>query len=446
MKKGFIFDINKCVGCQACVVACQIENYTVSAIPWREVSVSNIDMHPDIPLFDVSMACNHCEDAPCMKFCPALAYTRDEATGAVLHEEDHCIGCKYCTWVCPYDAPKYNPVKGVVEKCNLCVQRVSQDLKTACASACPVGALDFGFIDIEPNNDVNGFSEVGIKPGIKMIPLRKKEAVLNAIDLNDQELDLYNAVRDENKTKTKISLKDEWGLAFFTFMVSLLVAFFVADYFEVIYVNQPVFIGFGIAGMLLSSMHLGNKKKAYRAIFNIRNSWLSREILFYSLFIGGALVSFYFEEVQLIGILTMLSGFLALISIDNVYRVAQTTQSIKYHSASVVLTFFEISLFLMHEFSLFILVAAIKLGLYLFRKNKFRKMGLTIYPVLSLSRIVLGFVVPICLLWYLRQEEALFLILSFVLVGELIDRMEFYLELDIVTPKKVMEEEEWEIH
>ena len=89
MKKGFIFDINKCVGCQACVVACQIENYTVSTMPWREVSVSNANMHPDIPLFDVSMACNHCEDATCMKFFPALSYTRNEATGAFLHEEYH---------------------------------------------------------------------------------------------------------------------------------------------------------------------------------------------------------------------------------------------------------------------------------------------------------------------------------------------------------------------
>jgi len=445
MKKGFIFDINKCVGCQACVVACQIENHTVSSIPWREVSISNATMHPDIPLFDVSMACNHCEDAPCMKNCPALAYTRDEPTGAVLHEADHCIGCKYCTWVCPYDAPKYNPVKGVVEKCNLCVQRVSQDLKTACASACPVGALDFGLIDIEPNNGVNGFPEVDIKPGIKMIPLRKKETVLNAIDLNEDEIDLYNSISHENKTKAKILLEDEWGLAVFTFMASLLVAFFVADYFEAIIVIQPVFIGFGVLGMLLSSMHLGNKKKAYRAILNIRNSWLSREILFYSLFIGGALLSFYFVGYKVLGILTMVSGFIALVSIDNVYRVVQTIQPVKYHSASVVFTFFEIGLFLLNEYSLFIWVSAIKLGLYLFRKSIFKKRGLAIHPLLSIFRILLGFIVPLILLSYLNEEQYLFLILPFILAGELIDRMEFYMELDIVSPKKAMEKEESEL-
>ena len=260
--------------------------------------------------------------------------------------------------------------------------------------------------------------------------------------MNDDELELYNSFRDENKTKSKILLKDEWGLAVFTFMASVLVAFFTAGYFDAIRLNKPIFIGLGIAGMGLSSMHLGNKKKAYRAIFNIRHSWLSREILFYSLFIGGALLSFYFGKIKGIGILTMGAGFLAIISIDNVYRVAQTTLSVKYHSASVVFTFFEISLILMQEYSLFLLLVVIKTGLYLFRKNEFRLKNIPVYPILSAVRILFGFVFPILLIWVIKENKSVFMILSFLLVGELIDRLEFYLELDIVTPKKVMEEGE----
>ena len=71
MRKGFIFDLNKCVGCHACVVACQIENGKEQHQPWREISTFNSFQHPEFPVFHYSMACNHCDDAPCLNSCPA---------------------------------------------------------------------------------------------------------------------------------------------------------------------------------------------------------------------------------------------------------------------------------------------------------------------------------------------------------------------------------------
>ena len=76
VQNAFIFDINKCTGCQACQIACVIENELEPERSWRQMFTFNKQRLPDIPLFHLSLACNHCLDAPCMKYCPALAYLR----------------------------------------------------------------------------------------------------------------------------------------------------------------------------------------------------------------------------------------------------------------------------------------------------------------------------------------------------------------------------------
>ncbi|HKK80676.1 MAG TPA: 4Fe-4S dicluster domain-containing protein, partial [Prolixibacteraceae bacterium] len=123
-KNIFIYDYNKCVGCHACVVACTNENGFQSPETWRNIHSSNSIHYPQLPLFYLSLACNHCDDAPCLQNCPAHAYSRDEKTGAVIHHPEKCMGCKYCTWACPYDAPKFNPKEGIIEKCTFCNHRI----------------------------------------------------------------------------------------------------------------------------------------------------------------------------------------------------------------------------------------------------------------------------------------------------------------------------------
>ena len=116
MQKAFVFDLNRCTGCNACEIACKIENELPPGMSWREVVTFNESRLPGVPLFSLSLACNHCLDAPCKEKCPALAYSKDERTGAVTVNPSLCMGCKYCQWVCPYDAPKFNATAGVVEK------------------------------------------------------------------------------------------------------------------------------------------------------------------------------------------------------------------------------------------------------------------------------------------------------------------------------------------
>jgi anaerobic dimethyl sulfoxide reductase subunit B (iron-sulfur subunit) len=114
-----------------------------SDVKRRNIHVYNKDAYKHLPVVNVSMSCNHCTDASCMETCPVKAFSRDESTGAVLLDESRCIGCKYCTWNCRYEAPAFNRKKGTVEKCNMCIDLLAVDSHPACVSSCPTGALKF---------------------------------------------------------------------------------------------------------------------------------------------------------------------------------------------------------------------------------------------------------------------------------------------------------------
>ncbi|MBK7712078.1 MAG: 4Fe-4S binding protein [Bacteroidales bacterium] len=132
MAEGFIFNHNRCVACGACRAACILENkWPVSP---RTIITYNKPGLPSLPVINLSLACNHCKTAVCMDGCPASAFTRDEATGAIVIDDSKCIGCRYCQWNCPYDAPKFHTPDRIIIKCNLCYQRLKDGLMPACTT------------------------------------------------------------------------------------------------------------------------------------------------------------------------------------------------------------------------------------------------------------------------------------------------------------------------
>jgi len=335
MKKGFIFDLNKCVGCHACVVACQIENGSQQNYPWREISTFNSFQHPEIPVFYFSMACNHCDEAPCLNSCPALAYSRDEKSGCIVFHEDKCMGCTYCTWSCPYDAPKYSNSKGTIEKCTFCTQRLEEGIQPSCTNLCPTGALDFGEITPNDQSKIPGFTEKGIDPGIKLIPLRSNKSPIKNTKLTKEENLSYKDI--QLKHSSKISLKKEWVLVVFTILTAILTAAISQSVVSGEVTNKWIFIGIGLIGMMLSSIHLGKKNRAWRSVLNLKTSWLSREVLFYGLFVISSFTWFETERTE-IGYIAALLGFGACFTIDKVYQVTNKITRLNMHSASVFLT------------------------------------------------------------------------------------------------------------
>ena len=152
---GFYVDIENCAGCKACQIACKDKNNLPDGIRWRRVFqyeggewvASDGQMIPsDVYAYFVSSACMHCDNPVCLEVCPAAAISKRE-DGIVLIDQDKCIGCRYCSWACPYGAPQFNQEMGVMSKCNMCYDLVDKGEKPACVQACPYRAMDFGPLD-----------------------------------------------------------------------------------------------------------------------------------------------------------------------------------------------------------------------------------------------------------------------------------------------------------
>ena len=152
---AFSVDIGSCTGCKACQIACKDKNNLPIGVRWRRVFQyeggewikQDGEMIPsNVYAYAVSSACMHCENAICMDVCPSAAISK-RADGIVLIDQDKCIGCRYCSWACPYGAPQFNEDLGVMTKCNMCVDLVDKGERPACVESCPYRAMDFGPLD-----------------------------------------------------------------------------------------------------------------------------------------------------------------------------------------------------------------------------------------------------------------------------------------------------------
>jgi Fe-S-cluster-containing dehydrogenase component len=148
-------------------------------------------------------SCLHCEEPDCVTVCPTGASYKRAEDGIVLVDPDMCIGCKLCSWACPYGAREYDYADGVMKKCTLCVDRIynqnlePEDRMPACVRACPTGARHFGDLG-DPASDVSklvdergGYSlleEFGYKPVNKYLPprARRDENTGPAVALREQ--------------------------------------------------------------------------------------------------------------------------------------------------------------------------------------------------------------------------------------------------------------------
>lgn len=423
----FTLDLDRCTGCSACAIACRTENLVDPQIDWRRIHTFNEHNLPEAPVFHYSLACNHCLDPACLYGCPANAYTKDPLTGAVLLDGDRCIGCHYCTWVCPYGAPQFNPSSGVMEKCTFCSHRLDQGLEPACADACPVDAL--GFVERGSPDGVSppGFPDVGLQPAIRLKPRRRltrsPEMTASAAFSVDQP-----APRTEARESR---LRSEWPLLVFTLLVTGLVSFVTARLVRSEDLHWPAVMALGLLAMMVSTLHLGKPARAWRAVLNVRTSWVSREVACYAAFLGatGALGISGSRSTGL-ALAAVALGFATLLCVDMVYRIPGARVITVPHSAMTTLTGFFLVGILVRSPWIAAPAAVVKLGLYLWRPGNRGSSD----RVLSTLRILVGLVAPM-ILWMSGVESTL-LLLGGPLVGEIIDRAQFYEELDFVSPER----------
>lgn len=424
---GFRLDLGRCTGCSACVVACRNENDVGEDLAWRSVFTFNEPRHAGIDVFHFSMACNHCREPACLHGCPALAYLKDPDTGAVLLDPDRCIGCRYCTWVCPYGAPQYNAETRVVEKCTFCSHRLVETLDPACVTACPVDALGYdppgqAAGPRDRGSRTPGFPDVGLGPAIRILPPRRGGAPLEIIGGEEDSI----PPGPPPGSAPGSHLAGEWPLLVFTTILTWLVAWLAAAAAQGVAPNPWQILAPGALAMGVSGFHLGRPEKAWRAVLNLRSSWVSREIVFLLAFLGAAAAQAVFGE---LGWLVAGLGFATLLCVDMVYRVpGQRVPAVPHSAATVPTAAFLLGL-LLHEPVLAVAAGLLKASLYLVRWSR-HGVGST---SLALVRLGVGFIAPLAV-WRLAPAAPGWFLLAGPAAGELLDRARFYEELDFLSP------------
>lgn len=154
-QKVLVIDLDRCIGCRGCEVACKQENGVVLGSAWNKVrTVGPSGKYPDVEMYFFPAVCQQCREPQCVKVCPTGASYKRSEDGIVLVDKEKCIGCRYCMMACPYGVRSFNKEMRVVEKCTLCIQLQEAGEKPACVKNCPGKARLFGDID-DPDSDVS---------------------------------------------------------------------------------------------------------------------------------------------------------------------------------------------------------------------------------------------------------------------------------------------------
>ncbi len=185
---GLVIDLDICVGCHACAVSCKEWNTGGYHAPltdrdpygsapegvWlNRIHTYEVGDGAASQVVHFPRSCLHCEDAPCVTVCPTGASYKRAEDGIVLVDESMCIGCKLCSWACPYGAREFDQDAGVMKKCTLCIDRIyNHNIEPArrvpaCVSTCPVSARHFGDLG-DPASDVSRL--VAARGGYDLMP------------------------------------------------------------------------------------------------------------------------------------------------------------------------------------------------------------------------------------------------------------------------------------
>ena len=323
---GMVVDLNRCVGCQTCTIACKHANDTPPGVQWRSVVDVELGTYPDVQRLFLVTGCQHCAEPPCVPVCPTGA-TRQRADGLVMMDYETCIGCGYCAVACPYQArtivhdrdwyyggaptaqetqTAHDERIGVATKCTFCVERIDEaaelgltpgiDLEytPACAASCIAQAIHFGdFADPDSNisrlaADSPSFqmhAELGTDPQIRYlydVPESTPGRPSGAADTDDVAMsNPENPLVGPRQTywDARAAMNFTLGGMASGLMVAAYLAWLAgvlgdASMLPVITVGAGVFMALGLFFVFLE---IGRKLRFLYVLLRPQSSWMTRE-------------------------------------------------------------------------------------------------------------------------------------------------------------------------
>lgn len=297
---AFEVDLDACSGCKACVVACHSLNGLEDAESWRSVGTLTIGEDStsrcELPqVKHVTTACHHCAEPGCLSGCPVAAYDKDPVTGIVKHLDDQCIGCKYCTMMCPYEVPKYSERLGIVRKCDMCHQRLSVGEAPACVQSCPNQAIT---IRLRDTAELAFSATDRLSAGAPRSEITRPSTSYTTAEPVGPDAFLHAQPQDAGIYSPAES---HWPLAVMLVLTQASVGVVAMTQCAVVAswlldgsaLPVKVTLGMLLVGLMLgglglgiASLHLGQPLRAWRVFLGLRTSWLSREAVVFGKYMG----------------------------------------------------------------------------------------------------------------------------------------------------------------
>lgn len=288
---SFDVDLDQCSGCKACVVACHTMNGLDEDESWRRVGTLTIGELESPRIQHVTTACHHCEDPGCLSGCPVKAYEKDSETGIVRHLDDQCIGCKYCTMMCPYEVPQYSERLGIVRKCDMCHQRLSAGEAPACVQACPNEAISIAVVNIA---ETEFAADDRIAAGAPVSTITKPTT-----NYRTEYRDIAENAAPQDIGVDHVA-ESHWPLAVMLVATQVSVGMIFIERFaatlawvsghdhSVIATRSILLVALliGGIGLNIASLHLGQPLRAWRVFLGLKTSWLSREAVVLGKYMG----------------------------------------------------------------------------------------------------------------------------------------------------------------